>query len=281
MHPTKEEIKEWLKRESHSREWLGEQCGGTKRRTVDNWLSSPQEIPDGMLTLIARLMADDAAAAAARDKSESTDLERFSVELTTEEFDHINSAASSRQLLVRQWALEVLKEAARRDMEAVSAKEKVMEVPLRMAPSGENVSAFPEVPLFHAAAGEPFSADCDTHIPTRAYGPGRFAVQLHGDSMSPKYPDCSIVVLRERNSLKKPVLKKGEIYLFDINGEKTLKIYASRVAKKKEIEQGHSYVSQADGKTKVRILKALNPAFPEIVVTEELTWLGWLDKTDN
>ncbi|GAA5120411.1 LexA family transcriptional regulator [Luteolibacter yonseiensis] len=145
----------------------------------------------------------------------------------------------------------------------------------------EHILAFPEIPLLHAAAGEPFSADSDTYIPTRHIDPGRFAVQIHGDSMSPRYPDGTTLILRERDSLKKPVLKKGEIYLFDLDGEKTLKIYGSRPATKKEIATGHTYTSPADGKTKVRILKSLNPHYPEIPVTDDITWLGWLDKTDN
>lgn len=145
----------------------------------------------------------------------------------------------------------------------------------------DRIIAFPEIPLLHAAAGEPFSADRDTYTPTRQTGPGRFAVQLHGSSMTPRYPDGTVVILRERDSLKNPVLKKGEIYLFDIEGEKTLKIYGSRPATKTEIATGHTYTSPADGKTKVRILKSLNPDFPEIRVTEEVSWLGWLDKGDN
>lgn len=144
-----------------------------------------------------------------------------------------------------------------------------------------SVLTYPEIPLLHAAAGAPVCSDSDTYEPMREYGPGRFACQLHGDSMSPNYPDGSIVILRERNSLKRPVLKTGQIYLFDIAGEKTLKLYGSRVATAAEAESGISYLSPKDGKQKVAVLKPINPAFPEIVISEDANWLGWLDKDDN
>jgi SOS-response transcriptional repressor LexA len=163
-----------------------------------------------------------------------------------------------------------------------AALERYLETNLPVTASVEDrVQAFPEIVLLHAAAGQPVSADEDTYVPTREVGPNRFAVQLHGDSMSPKYPDGSVVILRERDSLSRPLLKKGEVYLFDLQGEKTLKAYGSRVATKDEIAKGLSYVSPADGKTKVHVLKSLNPKHPEIIVAGEAVWLGWLDKADN
>jgi hypothetical protein len=144
-----------------------------------------------------------------------------------------------------------------------------------------HIIAFPEIPMLHAAAGEAIASHAETYQPSKDAGPGRFAVQLHGDSMWPKYPDGSIVILREKRSLKRPVLKQNEIYLFDIEGEKTLKIFGSRAAKKHEIERGISY-SALGGKQRVRVLLSINKEFPEILVeSEDVEWLGWLDKDDN
>ena len=70
-------------------------------------------------------------------------------------------------------------------------------------------------------------------------------------------------------------------WTFDIGGNKTLKVFSSRPATKREIALGLSYVSKADGKEKVRVLKALNPAFDDIRVTDDVQWIGWLDKKDN
>lgn len=68
MTPSKDEIKAWMKKEGHSREWLGRQCGGLMKRAVDNWLSSPREIPQGSLEIIRRLMAEDVERA--KDKAD-------------------------------------------------------------------------------------------------------------------------------------------------------------------------------------------------------------------
>ena len=130
--------------------------------------------------------------------------------------------------------------------------------------------------------GKVIPADGDTYAPTRKLGTGRFAVQLHGDSMEPGHLNGTTVILRERDSLKKPVLKRGEIYPFDLAGEKTLKLYESRIATEAEIEQGITYASPLDDRTKVRVLRSINPDYPEIVITnEDVQWLGWLDKKDN
>lgn len=152
---------------------------------------------------------------------------------------------------------------------------------LSLAPEPENIVAFDPIPLIHAAAGSPVDSDTDTFTPLRPVKAGRFACQLHGDSMSPRFPDGSIVILRDREQLKRPVLKRGEIYLFLIAGEKTLKVYTSRIATESEIAEGITYTSPSDGKTKVRVLRSLNPDYPEIVVRSEVHWLGWLDIKDN
>ena len=59
MNPTKDKIKKWLKKEGHSREWLGKQCGGMSKNTVNNWLSTSISIPEATLSLIGRLIAED------------------------------------------------------------------------------------------------------------------------------------------------------------------------------------------------------------------------------
>lgn len=186
-----------------------------------------------------------------------------------EQFHKWEAAALDQRKTLSDWAAWAIDEFIR--MEAGK--------PSSAAPS--NVHRF-EQPRFHAAAGSGISADVEYVTTDRALGPGRVMVQLHGDSMSPTYPDGSTVVLRLRDSLNRPVLKKGEIYLFDLGGgSTTLKTYASRLATPEEIEEGISYESPVDGKQKVRILVSLNPSFPEIPVREPVDWIAWLDKKDN
>ena len=119
MHPTRQEIKAWLK-DSHGgphgqprdRAWLGQQCGVAKR-TVDNWLSATnQEIPAAALALIARLMADDrgglASAPAAASFPQSAPRQApqsFSIEVDLDTFRGYNRAALAHGLTIEDWII--------------------------------------------------------------------------------------------------------------------------------------------------------------------------------
>lgn len=92
--------------------------------------------------------------------------------------------------------------------------------------------------------------------------------------MEPKFKNGSRVVLRSRPTLRRPFLKKGDIYLFSVGGQNLLKVYNSRKATAEEIESGISYKSP-DGSQKVRLLKSLNPAHKDIVAAEDVDWIGW------
>lgn len=101
--PTKEEIKAWLKAYNHTREWLGEQCGGVSKRAVDNWLSSPRDIPDGTLTLIRRLMDDDQREEADRLRKSNPTNQLFSVEVDLPRFRAYCAAALAARLTLEDW----------------------------------------------------------------------------------------------------------------------------------------------------------------------------------
>lgn len=101
--PTKDEIKAWLKAYNHTREWLGEQCGGVSKRAVDNWLSSPREIPDGTLALIRRLMEDDQASEAERLRKANPTNQLFSVEVDIHRFRAYCAAALAAGLTLEDW----------------------------------------------------------------------------------------------------------------------------------------------------------------------------------
>jgi hypothetical protein len=254
------EIQEWLKANQHSREWLADKVG-TAPATVAGWLAAnkPRPIPIPVLKLIERLMTDDLLGEPEYTLQEARDI-RFAMDhegyTTMRDFSKAAVIATARSIAAER---------------SNSGREKLV----------ENAIAFPEMPLLHAAAGAPSPSDADTLTPARNHGPGRFAVRLHGESMAPKYKDGSVVILRERESLKRPLLKKGEIYLFCVAGEKTLKVYQTRAATPEEIASKISYISPIDGTQKVRVLRSLNPEFPEIVAKEPIEWMGWLDKNDN
>lgn len=112
MNPSKEDIKAWLKKEGHSREWLGKQCGNIKRRTVDNWLSSPQEIPDGTLSLIRRLMNEDDL----RHKDKADPLHHLILTVPLDEFRTWEQAALLKQITTTDYCVEAIREAYQEDM---------------------------------------------------------------------------------------------------------------------------------------------------------------------
>ena len=56
MKPTKKDIKKWLKDIGKDRVWLGKQCGGASKRTVDDWLSTGREVPAKAILIIQGLM---------------------------------------------------------------------------------------------------------------------------------------------------------------------------------------------------------------------------------
>ncbi len=111
MEPSKEEIKNWLRNfPDRDRHWLANLCEVDKR-TVDNWLSSPREVPAKALVIIGRQMhADREAERAARPAPE----QNLVLEVSPETFDRYNHAALDRGMIVRDWAVDALNQAARR-----------------------------------------------------------------------------------------------------------------------------------------------------------------------
>lgn len=107
----KEQIKAWLKATNRTRAWLGEQVGVSKK-AVDNWLSSPKEIPLGKLKLIERLMQEDEAAEAARKLQLLPQNQIFSLETDLPTFRAYSAAALAAGLTLEQWAIQELNLAA-------------------------------------------------------------------------------------------------------------------------------------------------------------------------
>lgn len=252
-----DEIKDLRLKKNLTQTQLGEICGGVNKSGVSAWENGNRR-PSGAAMKILRQLRDE---------------------------DLVVSQISELELKLLDQNVSLGNFRNREDYLTESLKHllvhgQFMNVTGR-APQDAPQLALPEIPLLHAAAGSPIASDVETWSPPRKLGKGRFACQLHGNSMTPRFPDRSIVILRERDSLNKPVLKRGEIYLFEIGGEKNLKVWSSRVATADEIEREITYVSPRDGETKVHILKSLNPDHPEIVVAEEPIWLGWLDPEDN
>ncbi|MFM2243049.1 MAG: hypothetical protein RLZ97_1904 [Verrucomicrobiota bacterium] len=115
MTPTKESIKAWLDSfPDRDRHWLAQKCE-VEKKTVDNWLSSPREIPAKALLIIEGLMRADLEIDRAKQPAP---LACLVLEVPVATFDAYNRAATERGLLIREWAVQILNESARRDAEA-------------------------------------------------------------------------------------------------------------------------------------------------------------------
>jgi hypothetical protein len=112
MHPTKDDIKAWLKKHGHSREWLGIKCGGLMKRAVDNWLSSPRDIPASSLEIIRRLMAEDAQRAATDADPQS----HLVLRVALEEYERWEQAALLQTTTLSNYCLEAIREAYQADL---------------------------------------------------------------------------------------------------------------------------------------------------------------------
>jgi len=179
--------------------------------------------------------------------------DRITLEVSAEKFDaYSRAAADVRGRTIKEWAIEELDRAAEA-WHAAQAK-------IRQFPS--SVGSFPEVPLLRAAAGFPILADAEMVEPDRNLGAGRFLLELRGDSMEPRFLDRQRVVLRDKSTLKRPVLKYGEFYCFVHEGQACFKQWAK----------------DAGGR---KVLRSLNPDHADIEATEETSWIGWFDASDN
>jgi SOS-response transcriptional repressor LexA len=177
---------------------------------------------------------------------------RITVEPSVAEFDlwdRASRAAGAESL--HGWALEELNKAADAWFSQV-------------APISDNrvVAIFPEVPLLRAAAGAPILADAEMVQPDHDLGKGRFLLELRGDSMEPRFLDRQRVVLRDKATLRRPLLKYGQFYCFLHEGAATFKEWAKD-------DQGR------------KVLRSLNPEHSDIPADEQTEWIGWFDAADN
>lgn len=103
MNLTKNDIKTWLKRRGSDREWLGQQLSVSKK-TVDNWLSV-QDIPEGKLRLIERLMADDQAEDARQQQLKQPTNHVFCIEVDMPRYRAYAVSALARKMTVEDWCI--------------------------------------------------------------------------------------------------------------------------------------------------------------------------------
>lgn len=264
MQPTKDEIKAWLKNTQRSREWLAAQFGDTKKKTVDNWLSSNQDIPFGVLSSIGRMMEDDRRAEDIRSRETQGDTQLFSIQVNLDTFRSYNRAAVAQRLTLEEWVIKTCDDEVTRL--ATPAEKKIVpmiaETPLteygarRKAGSG---TGFWIDLVGGVAAGAPISSHVveEPIAVGRAYPEGSYALKVFGESMARKIPDGSIVVVEPWDRARTP--KKGTIVVYSDASGSTLKEFGYRKAKAGE---------DADAMGNVPALRSLNPLFKEVQTME-------------
>jgi hypothetical protein len=268
MDITRETVLKWLEDQRRSHTWLAEQCGKTIQ-AVSNWLreKNPQAISASAKITIAKLMAEDAAA------NEAKPPHSLVLEFNDDDYESIENAALRSNKSIRNWAKDTLVGIADVDVVALAkflgGRDHLTiytqpEEPISKIAENEipyRVHSF-EIPLLRAAAGFPIIADAEIVEVEKDYGQGRFLLELRGDSMEPQFNDRQRVVLRDKSTLKRPVLKYGEFYAFVHNGSTTFKMWAK-------------------DKSGNKVLRSLNPEHADIPADENTDWIGWFDAEDN
>lgn len=290
MHPTRQEIKAWLKNSAggpsavaRDRAWLGQQCGVAKR-TVDNWLSATnQEIPAAALALITRLMADDQAGIVAPPTRWISPVsptgpispisQPFSIEVDLDTFRGYNRAALAHGLTIEEWIIRTCDdEVARMGMETAAAEAGIIPLPAaaRTTTRTSNRSAGSPAAThwldLHGgiAAGAPISTDLapqPIQVP-RAYPDGHYALKVFGRSMEPKIPDGATIIVAPFQGKGLP--RKGSIVIYNDGHGATLKELAYRKPKPGEDLDNES----TNTFNQIPILKSLNPAFKDVQTME-------------
>lgn len=273
MQPTKDEIKAWLKNTQRSREWLASQFGDTKKKTVDNWLSSNQDIPIGILTSIGRMMEDDRRAEDTRSREVQGDAQIFSIQVDLDTFRTYNRAAVAQRLTLEEWVIktcdeEVTRLAKPRPNPALDRSEKIVpmiaEAPAvaygarGVAGAGSGRGFWIDL-VGGVAAGAPISSHVveEPVEVAKEYPEGCYALKVFGDSMARKIPDGSIVVVEPWDRTRTP--KKGTIVVYSDASGSTLKEFGYRKAKAGE---------EHDAMGNVPALRSLNPLYKEVQTME-------------
>lgn len=246
MEITKDSVKEWLSAHRRQRSWLAEKCGASTK-TINNWLSTDRGIPSKAVMIIQKLMEEDALADQAKPPH------NLVLEFDDDEYEPIEKAALNAQRTVRDWAKRTLNDIASESVEEIAAK---------IAPFHSRTANI------MAAAGPGIAAEVID------WDQGdRVRVKIVGDSMAPLFEDGQVIEMRHKKASRSPYMKKGMIYLVELDGEWMVKRYGTR--KPRKDESGAEYLTTSGS---VGVLKSENPEFPDIDITGPFEWAAWYDE---
>ncbi len=243
MDTSKEGIKHWLSNyPERDRSWLATQCG-VEKRTVDNWLSSPRDIPAKALRIIESLMRSDAELHESREEPQS----HLVIRTSAEEFDNWSRAALAKGQIITDYAIAAIRQAYQGELASKPA-------PIPADPPANLI----ELPYFGTvAAGTPaaeLDTDDGTHPVPGNYDPAtHYVLRVNGESMEPDYPDRSHIVCRK--------LKDGE---FAKKGQDVIACDASGAYFKRLVYRKDAPIGTGPRKAVPRLI-SINPDFPEVI----------------
>lgn len=263
MQPSKDEIKAWLKNTQRSRGWLAAQFGDTKKKTVDNWLSSNQDIPIGVLTSIGRMMEDDRRAEDTRLREVTGDTQIFSIQVDLQTFRAYNRAAVAQRLTLEEWVIRTCDDEVTRLAKPEERKIVAMIAEEPPALTGYGARGKKGGHWIDLVGGVAAGAPISSHVVEapveveKEYPEGCYALKVFGDSMARKIPDGSTVVVQPWDRTRTP--KKGTIVVYSDASGSTLKEFGYRKAKAGE---------DGDAMGNVPALRSLNPLYKEVQTME-------------
>jgi phage repressor protein C with HTH and peptisase S24 domain len=256
-----EEIDSRLKQIGKDRKWLAQ---ATRRsEAAINSALAPGSSPVKKSKSIQGLMTDAIEREEATMNERPVQLSHLTLRISTEELNEWAKAYKASDLdTLEDWTLQAIREYIR------GAAEEVLKDQQRGV-----ITTFPAKPHLQAAAGSPLGADVeewdgkdDTVI-----------VKISGLSMEPLLHDGEVVTMRHKRVARSQYMKKGLIYLVSYDGGYVVKEYNTRAATQEEIDANYAYLSKESGKPKVKILRSLNPDFPEIIIKQGVEWIAWIN----
>lgn len=253
-----DEIDERLFKLGLDRAWLAEKSG-RKPDSIGSALA-PSASSSKRSKHLQRALSDaiEREEAARRGRPAEPDENLIRVSFSDEDFAIVENAAKIVDTPIKDFVAR----AATHQAKAEIAKSAAATPPAVVPHESEPAIAYFPVPLLRAAAGFPILADAEVIEHDRKLGEGRFLLELRGDSMEPRFQDRQRVVLRDKATLRRPLLKYGQLYCFIHDGAACFKQWAKDSAGQK-------------------VLRSLNPEHPDIPADEATEWIGWFDPADN
>ena len=235
------------------RAWLAQQCDYSPQH-MSNILAPNADVKSKTQKALRRIWeALDREEARQQNPVIPLELHQVVLRATDEEFTNWNRKALDEKMLIKDWCIKSLNEAAANIL--AGKFDGILQL-------GVTQKSVIELPLLRAAAGAPILSDAEMVEVDQDHGVGRFVLELRGDSMEPNFRNRQRIIMREKSALKRPVLKYGEFYAFIVDGLVTFKQWAKDKAGDK-------------------VLRSLNPEHADIIADEHTDWIGWYDAKDN